>query len=282
VLEAGDYKLYAGTNVRNAQKILEYRLDELVLVEKLEEALAPVRPFERLKPVMNKDGSVQKSYEAVPLATILPEDRRRQELPDEIPVRKVTNQQLGLEHSQSAKQAMTGTCFTLQDVMQGKAAVEDVVAQFSDEDLACIIRGEGMGSSLVTPGTASAFGGVSDRLRAYGLPAVCCDDGPSGMRLDSGMKAFSLPNGTLLGCSFHPEMVEELYGYLGLEMISNKVDNLLGPGMNIHRHPLNGRNFEYFSEDPYVTGIIGAAQVRGLQSAGVTGTIKHFACNNQE
>ena len=92
--------------------------------------------------------------------------------------------------------------------------MEDFVAQFTDDDLSCIIRGEGMGSSLVTAGTASAFGGVSPRLReTFGIPAVCCDDGPSGMRNDCGAKAFSLPNGTCLACTFNKSLVESLYSF---------------------------------------------------------------------
>ena len=78
------------------------------------------------------------------------------------------------------------------------------------------------------------------------------------------------------------ELVEELFRYEGLELRRNKIDNLLGPGMNIHRHPLNGRNFEYFSEDPLLTGKMAVAQLQGMHKYGVTGTIKHFACNNQE
>ena len=139
-----------------------------------------------------------------------------------------------------------------------------------------------MGSPRVTAGTASAFGGVSDALTGFGIPAACCDDGPSGMRLDCGTKAFSLPNGTMLASTFNCELIKELYYLLGLEMSANKVDCILGPGMNIHRHPLNGRNFEYFSEDPFLTGKMAAFQLNGLHSAGVTGTIKHFCGNNQE
>lgn len=172
--------------------------------------------------------------------------------------------------------------FKLKDVYDGKISLETFVAQLSDNELASIVRGEGMGSSLVTPGTASAFGGVSASLREKGLATCCCDDGPSGMRLDCGTKAFSLPNGTMLACTFNKDLNEKLFEYLGLEMISNKVECLLGPGMNIHRHPLNGRTFEYFSEDPYLTGIIADAQLKGLRKNGVGGTVKHFAGNNQE
>ena len=139
-----------------------------------------------------------------------------------------------------------------------------------------------MNSPRVTAGTASAFGGVSPELEALGVPCGCCDDGPSGMRLDCGTKAFSLPNGTMMACTFNRTLLTELFALTGLEMIANKVDCLLGPGMNIHRHPLNGRNFEYFSEDPYLTGTIASAQLHGLHQSGVTGTIKHFCGNNQE
>ena len=139
-----------------------------------------------------------------------------------------------------------------------------------------------MGSARVTPGTAAAFGGVTEELVRKGVPAACCDDGPSGMRLDCGQLAFSLPNGTMLASTFDVELNRKLFAFLGMEMTKNQVDNILGPGMNIHRHPLNGRNFEYFSEDPYLTGTIGAAQLSGLKDVGTSGTVKHFCCNNQE
>ena len=101
------------------------------------------------------------------------------------------------------------------------------------------------------------------------------------MGLDCGTKAFSLPNGTLMACSFNRDLVSRLYSYVGLEMRKNNVDTLLGPGLNIHRHPLNGRNFEYFSEDPYLTGWMANAQLEGLSTAGVTGTLKQFCANNR-
>jgi len=100
--------------------------------------------------------------------------------------------------------------------------------------------------------------------------------------MDCGTKAFSLPNGTALGCTFNPELVKALFEQMGAEMRRNRVDVLLGPGINIHRSPMNGRNFEYISEDPLVTGKIGAVQLLGMHESGVTGTIKHYAANNQE
>lgn len=263
VLEAGDYTIHVGNSIRNTTECLFFELAETVELQKLQEALAPYEKFDRMKPFCDENGRMLIEYEETPLVTVDMYDRREQELPEEIPV--------------------TGDKgITLLDVKEGRATMDEFVAQFDDEDLACFVRGEGMGSSLVTAGTASAFAGVSPNLIAHKIPSVCCDDGPSGMRLDSGMKAFSLPNGTLCGCSFNRKLNTRLYALLGLEMTANKVEVLLGPGMNIHRHPLNGRNFEYFSEDPYLTGSIATAQLEGLKSSGVSGTIKHFCGNNQE
>ena len=263
VLEAGDYTIHVGNSIRNTTECLFFELAEIVELQKLQEALAPYEKFDRMKPFCDENGRMLIEYEETPLVTVDMYDRREQELPEEIPV--------------------TGDKgIMLLDVREGRATMDEFIAQFDDEDLACFVRGEGMGSSLVTAGTASAFAGVSPNLIAHKIPSVCCDDGPSGMRLDSGMKAFSLPNGTLCGCSFNKELNTRLYALLGLEMTANKVEVLLGPGMNIHRHPLNGRNFEYFSEDPYLTGSIATAQLEGLKSSGVSGTIKHFCGNNQE
>lgn len=263
VLEAGDYTIHVGNSIRNTTECLFFELAETVELQKLQEALAPYEKFDRMKPFCDENGRMLIEYEETPLVTVDMYDRREQELPEGIPV--------------------TGDKgITLLDVREGKATMDEFIAQFDDENLACFVRGEGMGSSLVTAGTASAFAGVSPNLIAHKIPSVCCDDGPSGMRLDSGMKAFSLPNGTLCGCSFNRELNTRLYALLGLEMTANKVEVLLGPGMNIHRYPLNGRNFEYFSEDPYLTGSIATAQLEGLKSSGVSGTIKHFCGNNQE
>lgn len=172
--------------------------------------------------------------------------------------------------------------YVLADVYHGKVSMEDFISQLSDEDLFCIVRGEGMGSPKVTPGTAAAFGGVTDSLKSFGIPCGCCADGPSGIRMDCGTQAFSIPNGTCIACTFNEKLVQELFEMLGLELRQNKIDTILGPGMNIHRNPLNGRNFEYFSEDPYLTGKLAAAELKGMHKYGVTGTIKHFAANNQE
>lgn len=262
VLEKGEYKLFCGTDVRSCEEYLSFEIHETIAVKQLSQAMAPVLPFKRMRP-LSKNGKLTVGYEDVPLSEINETERRIQNIPAEIPY--------------------TGDKgIKLSDVRSGKNTLTEFIAQLSDYDLSCIIRGEGMGSPRVTAGTASAFGGVSDGLTEKGIPCGCCSDGPSGMRLDCGTKAFSLPNGTLIASTFNKALVTELFGFMGREMSANKVDCLLGPGMNIHRHPLNGRNFEYFSEDPFLSGTIAAAELKGLHSEGVTGTIKHFCGNNQE
>ncbi len=263
VLESGAYRFYAGSDVRSAAPTHTITIPETRVVQTCTQAMAPVLPFKRMHPVLQADGSYAPVFEEVPLNKVDEPARRLAGLPEEIPY--------------------TGNCgIKLADVRSGKHTMEAFLAQLSDYDLSCIIRGEGMGSPRVTAGTASAFGGVADGLTDFGIPCACCSDGPSGMRLDCGTKAFSLPNGTLIASTFNRKLTKELFTYMGLEMAANKVDCLLGPGMNIHRHPLNGRNFEYFSEDPFLTGTMAAAELQGLHSVGVTGTIKHFCGNNQE
>ncbi|MFD5183617.1 glycoside hydrolase family 3 C-terminal domain-containing protein [Streptomyces sp. NPDC058372] len=125
-----------------------------------------------------------------------------------------------------------------------------------------------------------------------GIPSLTLSDGPHGVRFQSGegdhlginnsMPATCFPPATALASSWDPELVGRLGEALGREARSLGVDVLLGPGVNIKRSPLCGRNFEYFSEDPLLSGVLGAAHVQGVQSQGVGASVKHFAANNQE
>ena len=155
------------------------------------------------------------------------------------------------------------------------------LAQLDLGELEAISRGAyTMGNPLGARGNAGVFGGVTESLRKKGIPPITTTDGPSGIRLYDSCSL--LPMGTLLACTFDTGLVEELYRAVGEEMKKRGSDVLLAPGMNIHRNPLCGRNFEYFSEDPYLTGRMAAAVVKGIQSQGVSACVKHFACNNQE
>lgn len=262
VLEPGRYTIYTGNSIRNAAISGTFSISETKVLEQLTEACSPVTPFDRIHPVSTPVG-YRVSYEPVSLRTYSMKARSTSDMPISLPFMGDQGWKLG-------------------DVLDGKTTLDTFLSQIPDEDLICLVRGEGMNSPKVTPGTGAAFGGVTDGLLHFGIPVACCSDGPSGIRMDCGAIAFSLPNGTLLACTFNEALNEELFAMQGLELRKNRIDTLLGPGLNIHRNPLNGRNFEYFSEDPLLTGKIAAAQLRGMQRYGTTGTIKHFACNNQE
>lgn len=263
VLEEGSYEIYCGFDVRNTALVGIYVVEELMVVEELQEVLAPTQTYSRLKPTASNNANYSITEEEVPTRTIDLTERIKQENTD---------------HYYFSKDRG----YKLKDVYNKTVSLFEFLEQLTDYDLICMTRGEGMCSPKVTPGTAGAFGGVTEKLKHFGIPVACCADGPSGIRMDNGTKAFSLPNGTALACSFNVDLVEKLFEMVGMELRKNKIDTILGPGMNIHRCPLNGRNFEYFSEDPYITGKIACAELKGMNKYGVTGTIKHFACNNQE
>lgn len=274
VLEAGEYKLHVGSSIRCTREIpvqnghKEHQgglvIENLQILHQLQEAVAPEEAFQRIKPGHRKDdGRYGIHYEPVPLSTVDLAERIEKNLPEELPI--------------------TGDKgIKFQEVRSGKATIEQFVAQLQLSDLAAIVRGEGMGSTKVTPGTAAAFGGVTHKLLSYGIPVACAADGPSGIRMDTGFLATQLPIGTLLACTWDTQLVKELFSLQGQELVRNEIDTLLGPGINVHRNPLNGRNFEYFSEDPLVTGSFAAAVVAGIAVSGAVGTMKHYACNNQE
>ncbi len=277
VLEAGEYVFYVGDRSDELKEAGRFELGKTVVIEKLSRQMAPIKAFDRIRPEI-PDGEAgdtcdtgyalgdrvyRIAYEPVPTTDIRDLEIAKKDIPECLP--------------------FTGDRgIRLADVRSGKASMEDFLAQISDEELSAIVRGEGMGSPKVTAGTAAAFGGISPALKEFGIPCGCCSDGPSGMRMDCGTRAFSLPNGTLLACTWNTDLNERLFSMLGAEMTKNRIDVLLGPGINIHRHPLNGRNFEYFSEDPLITGRMAVAQFKGLKSSGVSGTLKHFCGNNQE
>lgn len=258
VLEKGKYEFYLGSDVRRASLVGHVMADETVCLQQLQEAMAPKKEFNILK---SKDG--KKELEPVKTATIDLQKRIQENMPPSYDMTEDKG-------------------YKLSDVVNEKTTMEEFIAQLNDEELACIVRGEGMSSPKVTSGVAGAFGGVTLSLKDKGIPIGSCADGPSGIRMDSGTLAFSLPNGTCMAASFNEELNRQVYEWEGLELRKNKIDALLGPGMNIHRNPLNGRNFEYFSEDPLLTGKIAASQLRGLHRYDITGVVKHFACNNQE
>lgn len=263
VLEAGEYNIYIGNSVKKTDKVFTYVLDELKVVEQLSECMCPDNDeLTIMKPGVRKEDG---TYEITYVPSQKPTADLAKRIEDNLPTTMDITGDVGI---------------TLQDVSKGKNTIEEFVAQLTVTELAQIVRGEGMSNPRVTQGTASAFGGLSDSLFNYGIPAACCADGPSGLRMND--KATQLPIGTALSASWNPELVRELYTMEGQELYRNNVDTLLGPGVNIHRNPLNGRNFEYYSEDPYLSGTMAVASTGGIMDGGAWGTIKHFALNGQE
>lgn len=254
VLEAGEYSFYAGANVRDAQKMFSFNIDETIALQRLSEVCAPVENFH----IMGKGGKT------VPVTT------------------STVNLKNDILENLPTDYGYIGDCgITLDDVKSGKETMEKFISQLSPKELEAISRGDyTMDSPLGNKGNAGVMGGVLESLRKKGIKPVTTTDGPSGIRIRSCSSL--LPIGTSLASTWNTQLIEDVYSKVSAEMKEKGSHVLLAPGMNIHRSPLCGRNFEYYSEDPFLTGKTAAAVVKGVQKNGVGACPKHFACNSQE
>ncbi len=265
VLEKGDYWYFVGVSNVDGRLVFQNAggsaVKQMRLFRHLEEVCPVQQPLERLVPVL-KDGKFVAEKETVPAGTVNMKQRILENLPEEI----LFTGDRGIHFS---------------EVQKGNASVEAFVAQLSDEELEALTRGEGgMDRPSGVGGNTGVYGGFLPSLKEKGVPVIVTADGPAGLRI----KRYTslLPCGTALACTWNTVLVELLFEKMAEELERFQVDVLLSPGLNIHRNPLCGRNFEYFSEDPYVSGKMAAAAVRGIQSRGRSACPKHFACNNQE
>ncbi|MBR4086106.1 MAG: glycoside hydrolase family 3 C-terminal domain-containing protein [Lachnospiraceae bacterium] len=268
VLEAGEYGIYVGTNVRDVVKAdWTYQVKENQVVEQLSAKLVPTQ----LKKRILADGT----YEELPLGE--PND------PNVCIFEKMVP---GMDEGILPAVRGRASCFMLDaykkgthfliEVAEGKVTLDEFVEQLSDEDLIHLLGGQ------TNMGVANTFG--IGNLPEYGVPNIMTADGPAGVRINEGFDIYTTawPCATLLACTWNEALVEKVGIAGSKELKENNLSVWLTPAMNIHRNPLCGRNFEYYSEDPLLTGKMGAAMVRGIQSQNMAATIKHFAANNKE
>lgn len=249
VMEEGTYHFHLGTSVRETKELdFTYQLPESIITEQLHSYCAP----EKLDKRMKADGS----YEALECKPIT-----RAEFPCDYQFAEAPNREKP---------------YTLLAVAKGKIDVDTFIAQLPDEELCHLVSGQrGHGIS-----STSGMG----HLLHYEIPLFMTADGPAGLRSRTSSKipATAFPVATALACSWDLELIEEIGRAGALEVKENNICMWLTPALNIHRSPLCGRNFEYFSEDPFLTGKMAAAKVKGIQAQNIVATPKHLAANNKE
>ena len=247
VLEKGTYTFHMGTSVRDTEKLaFEYIVEEDRVVEQLKQWCKPTKLAKR----MLADGT----YEELPMGEANYYYEPVPEMVAEAPEELVKFDDIGK-----------------------KCTIEEFIKQFTLEEICDFVGGQ--------PPTGVAntgcFGPIGHRLNT---PAIPTADGPAGLRLntETGIPTTAWPCATLLACSWDPDLIYEVGAAGGAEVRENNIGIWLTPALNIHRDPLCGRNFEYYSEDPLVAGKSAAAAIRGMQSSKIAVSMKHFACNNKE
>lgn len=267
VLEAGSYDFFIGTSVEDVRKIEEsYYLEKDMVVEKLSSQCAPCNLEKRLL----ADGS----YESLPQKECSSKEKEANlEEQDFDVVEGLPPYAYVSKHRGTLEQRKE---IHLQEVAEGKYELDELISQMKEEELAALLGGQ------PNTGVANTFG--FGNLAQYGIPNVMTADGPAGLRIrpECGVTTTAWPCATLLACTWNTTLIEKV-GRAGAEEVKeNNLGIWLTPAMNIHRSPLCGRNFEYYSEDPLVSGKTGAALVKGIQSTRMGACVKHFVCNNKE
>lgn len=249
ILEKGDYGVLIGGNVRSAKRAFTIELESDIIVKRTSARACPRHPLSR----MRADGSFEK---------LAPEERE---------LDKVSGAAIACAPAKSGA--------TLFDVAEKRIALDELIMAMSTEELGYLLYGHNTFSASPTNGIG---GGGRKSKRA--IPLLTTADGPAGLRIppEVGITTSAFPCATQLACSWDTELVERVDAAIAAELRENNIAIYLAPALNIHRDPLCGRNFEYYSEDPLVSGKMAAAAVRGIQSMGVAATLKHFAMNGKE
>lgn len=266
VLEAGEYAFYLGRNVRDAEKLeTVYTMEKTRIVQQLTSKCAPHQLSRRLQ----ADGSFRELpvNQAEPEKMPVPVRHYPKENPWDVPC------DLWWPYTACGAEAISPQ---LIDVYDGKISLDDFVNVLTLEQKISLLGGQ------PNRGVANTFG--YGNLRLYGVPNAMTADGPAGLRIKPECHVYTtaFPCATLMACTWDTDMVCQVETVAAEEVKENGFGIWLAPALNIHRNPLCGRNFEYYSEDPLLSGRIAAAAVSGIQSQGIAATVKHFACNNKE
>ena len=246
VMEAGDYTVYVGNSVKNTVVAGKHTEETLRVTEQLSELCEPTTAFER----MTYDGTET--------------------------VGETSTERTDLLHTPTKKtQTYVSEPLQFSEILKGNITVEEFLSQMTNDEL-CEIAVMTHASSTLT----KAWGGTEEMVEKYGIPIADSSDGPAGIRLST--KGTGLPCATAQACTWNPELIEALGDVIGRECVLTAVDVWLAPGVNIHRFPLCGRNFEYYSEDPYLSGVLASELIKGVEKNGVACSIKHFVGNEKE
>ena len=268
VLEAGSYHFWLGENVRDARCITDtYEVKEDRVLEQLTAKCVPQNLTRRLK----ADGTYEET--GMPKA-----ERQPFGFPDDptLPVHSLKNPPHEAFWKVTRHDNNIPVYHQLIDVYKGKVTLDELMEDMSDEQMIHLCCGQ------PNRGPSNTFGWGN--LPDFGVPNALTADGPAGLRFRNfiNVKTTAFPCATLLACTWNTDLVYRVGEAGAREVKENSMATWLTPACNIHRSPLCGRNFEYYSEDPVLSGAMAAAMTKGIQSLGIAVSLKHLCCNNKE
>ena len=308
ILSKGLYHVSLGTSSRNTTPVCSLSVPETGCIRRVDVALPLKQPLEELKGWTSRpDDSAWAEVPVFALNKMPDTVDGRSAYADESVVTYTTDADYTPVMPYETVKVVPKAGWKLIDVKDGKVSMEEFVAQLTNAQLADLCCGTGWGvadadhpvvgaSSESVPGAA---GETTHQMEdTFGIPSIVMADGPGGIRVTQQFEATNLetgekttvyhfctawPVGTLLAQSFDPKVLEQVGQGMAKDLQALQIALVLGPGINIQRDPMCGRNFEYYSEDPLVAGKMAAAMIQGIQSLpGCGGCIKHYAANNQE
>ena len=264
VLEAGDYHFCLGTSVRDVQEVFSYGLEEDIVVEQLSEHLKPRKLEKRLL----ADGSYEELEQGDYAQILRPFTEAQYEDLEGVKPEVRFEGRSKLWGGEVKTQ--------LEDVLDGKLTLDAFLDSLTLEEQVWLLGGQ------PNTGVANTFGIGNNQT--HGIPNIMTADGPAGVRIMPQLELYTTawPCATMLASTWNRELVQEIGAAGGMELKENNLGSWLTPALNIHRSPLCGRNFEYYSEDPLIAGTMAASMILGIQSQHVAATPKHFAFNNKE